>query len=76
MCCLTAYTLPQLLNLFLSLYFHTYEFTNIQKVKVAIEVFFENIPNVSLPIVNQIIQDSLILEFNNKKLRVERNRDL
>ncbi len=52
------------------------EATNIQKAKETIEGFFENIPNVSAHVVNQIIQDkdSLILEFNNKKLRVERNR--
>ncbi len=52
------------------------EATNIQKAKETIEGFFKTIPNVSAHVVNQIIQDKdcLILEFNNKKLRVERNR--
>lgn len=52
------------------------EATNIQKAKETIEDFFEYIPNISTYVVNQIIQekDSLILEFDNKKLRVERNR--
>jgi len=54
------------------------EATNIQKVKETIESFFENIPKVSAHVVIQIIEDkdSLILEFNHKKIRVERNRDL
>jgi hypothetical protein len=52
------------------------EATNVQKAKETIEGFFESISNVSAHVVNQIIQDkdSVILEFNNKKLRVERDR--
>lgn len=52
------------------------EATNIQKAKETIEDFFKSIPNVSAHVINQIIVDkhSLILEFNNKKLRVERNK--
>jgi len=52
------------------------ETTNVQKAKETIEGFFEKIPNVSAHVVNQIIQDkdSVILEFNNKKLRVERDK--
>jgi len=48
--------------------------TNIQEAKRIIESFFETIHEVSVYVVNQIIQnkDSLTLEFNNKKLRVER----
>ena len=52
------------------------EATNVQKAKETIQGFFETVPNVSAHVVNQIIQDkdSVILEFNNKKLRVERDR--
>lgn len=47
--------------------------TNIQEAKKIIESFFERIPEISVCVVNQIIRnkDSLILEFNNKKLRVK-----
>ena len=52
------------------------ESTNVHKAKETIEGFFKTIPNVSVHEVNQIIEDkdSVILEFNNKKLRVERDR--
>jgi len=48
--------------------------TNIQEAKKNIESFFKRIHNVSVYTVNQIIQnkDNLTLEFDNKKLRVER----
>ena len=47
--------------------------TNIEEAKKTIEGFFKTIPKISVYIVNQIIddKDSLILEFNNKKLRVK-----
>jgi hypothetical protein len=48
--------------------------TNIQEAKKIIEGFFETINKVSVYVVNQIIQnkDALVLEFDNKKLRVAR----
>jgi len=47
--------------------------TNIEEAKKLIEGFFEMTPEISVYVVNQIIQtkDTLILEFNNKKLRVK-----
>ncbi len=46
--------------------------THIEKAKKSIESFFKRTPEISVHVVNQIIQnkDSLILEFANKKLRV------
>ena len=47
--------------------------TNIEEAKKTIESFFKTIPEISVYVVNEIIQnkDSLILEFNHKKLRVK-----
>lgn len=47
--------------------------TNIEEAKKVIEGFFETTPEISVYVVNQIVQnkDSLILEFNHKKLRVK-----
>lgn len=46
---------------------------NTEEVKQTIESFFKTIPKISVHVVHQIIQnkDSLILEFNNKRLRVK-----
>jgi len=47
--------------------------TNIEEAKKNIEHFFKKTPEISVHVVDQIIEDkdSLILEFNNKKLRVK-----
>ena len=47
--------------------------TDIEEAKRTIESFFKTTPGVSVHVVHQIIQnkDSLILTFNNKKLRVK-----
>lgn len=49
------------------------EDTNIEEAKRTIESFFKTIPEISVYVVNKIIQnkDSFILEFNHKKLRVK-----
>ena len=49
------------------------EDTNIEEVKKTIESFFQTIPKISVHVVHQIIQnkESLILEFNHKKLRIK-----
>lgn len=47
--------------------------TNIEELKRNIERFFKTTPEISVHVANQIIEnkDSLILEVNNKKLRVK-----
>ena len=48
--------------------------TNIEEAKENIESFFKKRPEISVHVVNRIIQnkDTMILEFTNKKLRVRR----